>query len=268
MIETKSEDEIKKMRDSCKLAADTLLAVGELIKPGITGIDISNFIKYFTEKHGGICAPYMYKNNLNSEKPFPSYACVSPEFVVCHGIPNNKPLDGKIFNVDITTILNGAHGDTSAMFFLGEQTEEKIKLMKISKECLEIGINQVKNNVRIGDIGYEIEQYALLNNLYIVKEFCGHGIGIGLNGFHMFPNILHFGKKGSGLRLPKGLTHTIEPILTVSNEYSLLVDDKDFWTIHSEFISSQWEHTILINDNGFEILTERNGILQNSIEVI
>jgi hypothetical protein len=136
MIEIKSQQEIEKMRAAGKLAAETLLAVGEFIKPGITGLDIDRFVKEFTEKNGGTCAPYMYKNSYSEKHPFPGHVCISPNNVVCHGIPNNKPLDNTIFNVDITCILDGAHGDTSAMFFLGKVSDEDIFLMKTAQPAV------------------------------------------------------------------------------------------------------------------------------------
>jgi len=266
MIEIKSTEQIKLMKDSGKLAADTLLAVGELIKPGITGKDIDLFVKFFTEKHGGKCAPFGYRNKINENYPFPAYSCISPNNVICHGIPTSEPLDNQIFNVDITTILNGAHGDTSAMFYLGNISEQQIKIMKVAKECLDLGISKLKENIRIGELASTIEKHAIENNFSIVKEFCGHGIGIGENGFHMVPNILHFDNKERGIRLPKNLTHTVEPILIEKENYELILDSNDYWTFYSNFISAQWEHTVLITEQGCEILTQRNDILKNSIE--
>lgn len=267
MIEIKNEKEIQKMRDAGKLAAETLIAIGELIKPGITGLDIDKFVKEFTEKNGGRCAPYLYKNLYSSLHPFPGHVCISPSNVVCHGIPNNKPLDNMIFNVDITSIYNEAHGDTSAMFYLGNITEEDFKLMKISREALDLGIACAFNGARVGDLGEPIQSFVESNGYSIVKEFGGHGIGIGPNGFHMEPGILHYGKRGTGPRLRTGLTHTIEPMVN-RNSPEVFLDKNDLWTVYTKdgSNSAQWEHTILITDSGNENLTYRSVPLKNTIE--
>ncbi|HNC55902.1 MAG TPA: type I methionyl aminopeptidase [Leptospiraceae bacterium] len=269
MIEIKSQQEIEKMRAAGKLAAETLLAVGEFIKPGITGLDIDRFVKEFTEKNGGTCAPYMYKNSYSEKHPFPGHVCISPNNVVCHGIPNNKPLDNTIFNVDITCILDGAHGDTSAMFFLGKVSDEDIFLMKTAQDALMMGIMTISNGTRVGDIGEIIQTYSEQRGFSIVKEFGGHGIGIGPNGFHMKPDILHYGKKGLGQRLLSGLTHTVEPMLNAGDS-GIFLDKNDLWTVYTKDgkNSAQWEHTILVTDFGSEILTYREAPLKNSVEIL
>ena len=267
-IEIKTKSQIEKMKIAGKMAAETLIRVSEIIKPGITGNDIDNFVKTYTEKQGGICAPFGYPGK-DANKPFPKYVCISPNNVICHGIPNDKPLDNSIFNVDITTIFDGAYGDTSATFYLGKVSENDIKLMKTTRECLELGIKEVKHNVRLGDIGEAIQNHAETNGFSVVKNYTGHGIGIGSDGFHMLPSIPHFGKRGFGLRLPAGLTHTIEPMLNIGSE-KCFVDSKDGWSVYTldGKNSAQWEHTILITLDGCEVLTKREQILKNSIEII
>lgn len=266
-IEIKSPAQIEKMRTAGRLAAETLVMVSKLIAPGITGNDIDNFVKEYTKKQGGICAPFGYPGK-DVSTPFPKHVCISPNNVVCHGIPNNKLLDNSIFNVDITTIYDEAHGDTSATFFLGKMSETDMRLMKVTKECLDLGIQQVKHHVRLGDIGEAIQNHAENNGFSVVKSYAGHGIGIGINGFHMLPSIPHFGKRGFGLRLPAGFTHTIEPMLNVGSE-GCFIDRKDGWTVYTEDCrnSAQWEHTILVTLDGYEILTKREELLKNSIEI-
>lgn len=267
MIEIKNAVEIQKMRSAGHLAAETLIAVGELIKPGITGLDIDRFVKEFTEKNGGKCAPHLYKNIYSENHPFPGYVCISPSNVVCHGIPNNRPLDNTIFNVDITSIYDGAHGDTSAMFYLGKISEEDIKLMKVSREALDLGIAVVTNGIRVGDLGETIQNFVESHGFSIVREFGGHGIGIGPNGFHMEPAILHYGKKGTGQRLLSGLTHTVEPMVNFGSP-EVFLDKSDLWTVYTKDgrSSAQWEHTILVMDSGNENLTYRSAPLKNTIE--
>jgi methionyl aminopeptidase len=267
MIEIKNESEIQKMRSAGHLAAETLIAVGELIKPGITGLDIDKFAKEFIEKNGGKCAPYMYKNFYSEKYPFPGHVCISPSNVVCYGIPNNKPLDNTIFNVDITSIYDDAYGDTSAMFYIGNISFEELKLMKISRDALDLGIATVCNGTRIGDIGKIIQNYVESNGYSIVKEFSGHGIGIGLNRFYMNPSIFHYKKKGTRQKLLTGLTHTIEPIVNLGSP-EIFLSKLDLWTVltKDEKPSAQWKHTILVTDFGNENLTYRSIPLKNTIE--
>lgn len=260
----RSQREIELMRTAGKLAAETLMLVGEKIRPGITGKDIERIVKENTEKQDGFCAPFQYTAN-GTKPPFPAHCCVSPSNVVCHGIPNNKPLDNMIFNVDITTISkDGAHGDTSAMFFIGKVPHEASKLAWATNEALQLAISKVKANVRLGDIGSAIQKYIESYGYSVVEDYTGHGIGIGPGEFHMPPSIPHYGTEGLGRRMPSGSIFTIEPMVNLGKFETEL--DEDQWTARTVdgSLSAQWEHTILVLEDRAEILTERPGALKNS----
>jgi len=217
------------------------------VQPGITTEELDRLCHdYIVNEQQAIPAPLNYRG-------FPKSICTSVNHVVCHGIPGDKVLKkGDCINIDITVIKDGFHGDTSKMFFAGEPPVAGKRLATISHECMITGINMVKAGVRLGDIGHAIQQHAEGNRCSIVREYCGHGIG---RGFHEDPQVLHYGKPGTGMELVSGMTFTIEPMVNAGKRHTKLLPDG--WTVvtkdHS--LSAQWEHTILVTDTGHEILT-------------
>jgi len=245
----KTSEEIKKMRAVGQLAAKVLVMVEEYVKPGITTEKLNEIChRYIVEELDCIPAPLNYRG-------FPKSICTSINHQVCHGIPGNRILKNKdIINIDITVIKDGYHGDTSKMFFVGKPTIQGKKLVEATYEALKIGIDTVKPGKTFGDIGYNIQKYVESNNFSVVREYCGHGIG---KNFHEEPQVLHYGKEGSGIELKEGMTFTIEPMVNFGDRHIKLLPDQ--WTVvtkdHS--LSAQWEHTILVTSNGSEVLTKR-----------
>ncbi|CAB1274897.1 methionine aminopeptidase [Candidatus Nitrosacidococcus tergens] len=250
-VTIKTPEEIEKMRIAGHLAADVLYMIRPYIVPGITTEELNNIChEYITNTQQAIPAPLNYHG-------FPRSICTSVNYVVCHGIPNKKQLKkGDIINVDVTVIKDGYHGDTSKMFFVGEPSTIAKRITQISYECMCIGIEMIKPGVYLGDIGYAIQTHAENNNYSIVREFCGHGIG---RFFHEDPQVLHYGTPGTQLRLEEGMIFTIEPMVNVGKRHVKILSDN--WTVvtkdHS--LSAQWEHTVLVTRDGFEVLTIRPG---------
>jgi len=246
-VTIKSSDEITKMRKAGRLAADVLRMIEPHVTPGITTQQLNDICHdYMVNEQGVIPAPLNYRG-------FPRSICTSVNHVVCHGIPAEKKLkNGDIINIDITVIKEGYHGDTSRMFMVGKATIQGQRLSRIAYECMKIGIEMIKPGIRLGDIGHAIQMHAEKNNCSIVREYCGHGIGL---VFHEEPQVLHYGKPGTGLLLEPGMTFTIEPMLNLGRRHVKLLPDD--WTVvtkdHS--LSAQWEHTNLVTDDGFEVLT-------------
>jgi len=246
-VTIKTADEIEKMRVAGRLAGEVLKMIRPHVQPGITTEELDRLCHdYIVNEQQAIPAPLNYRG-------FPKSICTSVNHVVCHGIPGNKTLKkGDCINIDITVIKDGFHGDTSKMFFAGEPPVAGKRLATISHECMITGINMVKAGVRLGDIGHAIQQHAEGNRCSIVREYCGHGIG---RGFHEDPQVLHYGKPGTGMELVSGMTFTIEPMVNAGKRHTKLLPDG--WTVvtkdHS--LSAQWEHTILVTDTGHEILT-------------
>jgi methionyl aminopeptidase len=249
-ITIKTAEDIAKMRIAGKLAADVLEMIGPHVKAGITTDELNAICHdYIINTQHAIPAPLNYNG-------FPKSICTSVNHVVCHGIPGPKQLkDGDIINVDITVLKDGYHGDTSKMFFIGKPSILADRLVKITQECLYLGIEQVKPGAHFGDIGAAIQTYAEKNRFTVVREYCGHGIG---KIFHEAPNVLHYGNKGTGAKLQPGMIFTIEPMINAGKRDVKLLPDA--WTVvtkdHS--LSAQWEHTILVTETGFEVLTKRN----------
>jgi methionyl aminopeptidase len=243
----KTADEIAKMRVAGRLAAEVLDMIGPRIQPGITTEELDRVCHdYIVNTQQAIPAPLNYHG-------FPKSICTSVNHQVCHGIPGKRILrQGDIVNVDITVIKDGYHGDTSRMFLVGEVSPLAKRLVQVCRECLWIGIEMVRPGVRLGDIGYAIQDHAEHSNFSIVREYCGHGIG---RQFHEEPQVLHFGKPGTGLTLEAGMIFTIEPMVNAGRRYVKLMPDN--WTVvtkdHS--LSAQWEHTILVTPDGHEVLT-------------
>ena len=248
-ISIKTGDEIEKMRVAGSLACSVLTMIEPHVRAGTTTGELDRIChEYIIEELGAIPAPLNYRG-------FPKSICTSVNHVVCHGIPGDKKLkNGDIINIDTTIIKDEFHGDTSKMFFVGDPSVRARRLVDITYECLLLGIRMVKPGVRLGDIGHAIQSHAEMRQFSVVREYCGHGIG---RQFHEDPQVLHYGEPGVGLVLEAGMTLTIEPMINAGKRYVKLLPDN--WTVvtkdHS--LSAQWEHTILVTDNGFEVLTRR-----------
>jgi len=246
-VTIKSAEEIEKMRVAGRLAADVLRMIEPHVIPGITTQELNNICHdYMVNEQDVVPAPLDYRG-------FPRSICTSVNHVVCHGIPTDKKIkSGDIINIDITVIKDGYHGDTSRMFMVGKETIQGKRLSRVAYECMKLGIEMIKPGVRLGDIGSAIQNHAEKNRCSIVREYCGHGIG---RVFHEDPQVLHYGKPNTGLVLEAGMTFTIEPMVNLGKRHVKLLPDD--WTVvtkdHS--LSAQWEHTNLVTDNGFEVLT-------------
>ena len=248
-ITIKSADDIAKMRIAGRLAAEVLEMIGPYVKVGVTTDELNQICHdYIIDTQQAIPAPLNYKG-------FPKSICTSINQVICHGIPNHRKLkDGDIINIDVTVIKNGFHGDTSKMFLVGQTSPLAKNLVRVTQECLYLGIQQVKPGATIGDIGAVIQKHAEAHRYSVVREYCGHGIG---RIFHEDPQVLHFGKAGTGETLKPGMTFTIEPMINTGNRRVKLLADE--WTVVTKdnSLSAQWEHTLLVTPTGVEILTLR-----------
>jgi len=245
----KTESEIEKMRVAGKLAAEVLDMIAPHVAPGITTEELDLIChNYIVKVQQAVPAPLNYHG-------FPKSICTSINQQVCHGIPNNKKLkSGDIVNVDITVIKDGYHGDTSMMFCVGDVSQHARRLVKITQEAMYKGIEQVKPGATLGDIGHAIQKHAESNRYSVVREFCGHGIG---KSFHEEPQVLHYGKPGSGISLDPGMIITIEPMVNLGKRHVKVLPDG--WTVVTKdrSLSAQWEHTVLVTETGHEILTLR-----------
>jgi methionyl aminopeptidase len=247
----KTPDEIEKMRVAGRLAAEVLQMIEPHVQPGVTTDELDRICHdYIVDVQGAIPAPLNYKG-------FPKSICTSVNHQVCHGIPGDKVLKkGDIINVDITVIKDGYHGDTSKMFFVGQPSVQAERLVRLSHECMVKGIEAVRPGARLGDIGHVIQQHAEEHDLSVVREYCGHGIG---REFHEEPQVLHYGRPGTGIELRPGMTFTIEPMINAGRkEVKLLADN---WTVvtRDHSLSAQWEHTVLVTETGVEVLTRLPG---------
>ena len=246
MVQLKTDAEIEAMRPACRVAADTLVMIEEYIKPGITTDKINQIVHDYTIERGGIPAPLNYRG-------FPKSVCTSVNHVVCHGIPDKKKLkDGDIINVDVTTIIDGWHGDTSKTFYVGKPKVRAQKLVEVARKALQIGIDVVKPGATLGDIGYAIQSYVEANRFSVVREYCGHGIG---RVFHEDPQVVHFGKQGEGMVIKEGMVFTIEPMVNAGKHPVKVLNDN--WTVvtRDRGLSAQFEHTLAVRKDGVEILT-------------
>jgi methionyl aminopeptidase len=246
-VTIKTAEEIDKMRVAGRLAAQVLDMIEPHVKAGISTDELNEIChQYIVDVQEAIPAPLNYRG-------FPKSICTSVNHVICHGIPSDKKLkDGDIINIDITVIKDQYHGDTSRMFFVGEPSIRAKRLVKICHECMSMGIELVKPGIKLGDIGHKIQQHAEQNGFSVVREYCGHGIG---KVFHEEPQVLHYGKPGTGMTVEPGMTFTIEPMLNAGKRETRLLPDQ--WTVVTKdrSLSAQWEHTILVTDNGHEVLT-------------
>ena len=246
MVHIKTPQEIDAMRPACRLAADTLVMIEAHVRPGITTDEINSLVHDYTISHGGIPAPLNYRG-------FPKSVCTSVNHVVCHGIPSAKKLkDGDIVNVDVTTILNGWHGDTSKTFYVGTPRVKARKVTEVSRRALEVGIAAVRPGATLGDIGHAIQSYVESERCSVVRDYCGHGIG---REFHEEPQVMHFGNPGEGMALKPGMVFTIEPMVNLGKHHVKLL--KDGWTVvtRDKSLSAQFEHTLAVTEDGAEVLT-------------
>lgn len=246
----KSADQIEQMKVAGKLAAEQLEMIRAYVKPGISTGELDKIChEYTVQVQNAIPAPLNYKG-------FPKSICTSVNHVVCHGIPSHKKIlkNGDIVNIDITVIKDGYHGDTSQTFLVGKCSVLAERLVSVTQECLYRGIAEVKPRNSLGDIGHAIQSHAENNQYSIVREYCGHGIG---TIFHEEPQVLHYGNPGTGLILEAGMTFTIEPMVNAGKRHVRLLPDQ--WTVVTKDhkLTAQWEHTILVTETGYEILTLR-----------
>lgn len=251
-VEIKSRAEIEKMRATCRLAGQVLDFIAPHVVPGVTTGALDRLCHEFILKHRAYPSPLNYKG-------FPKSICTSANEVVCHGIPGDRVLvDGDILNIDITTTLDGYFGDCSDMYIVGgATTPEAQKLVDVTRESLWLGIREVGPGKRIGDIGQAISDFAHKQHGYgVVEAFCGHGIG---REFHMAPQVSHVGKSGTGLRIKPGMTFTIEPMINLGTKHCDILADGWTAVTQDRKWSAQAEHTILVTDDGYEVLTLRPG---------
>jgi len=245
----KTPEEIGKMRVACRLATEVLLMIGQHIRLGVTTNELDERCHDFiVNALVAVPAPLNYRG-------FPKSICTSVNHQVCHGIPSGKTLrNGDILNIDTTIIKDGFHGDTSRMFYVGQPSVLARRLMDTTYAALRTGIARVRPGARLGDVGHAIQSYAEQHGCSVVREYCGHGIG---RGFHEDPQVLHYGQPGTGVELIPGMTFTIEPMLNAGKRFVKVMADG--WTVvtkdHS--LSAQWEHTVLVTEDGHEILTLR-----------
>jgi methionyl aminopeptidase len=246
-ISIKTAAEQEKMRTAGRLTAEVLDMIGEHVRPGITTADLDRICHdHIVEVQRAIPAPLNYRG-------FPRSICTSVNHVVCHGIPGDRKLrPGDIVNIDVTVIKDGYHGDSSRMFAVGKPTVQGARVMEVARQAMWRGIDVVRPGCRLGDIGHAVQTYTEEHNCSIVREYCGHGIG---RVFHEDPQVLHYGRPGTGIELREGMTFTIEPMVNAGERHVRLLADG--WTVvtkdHS--LSAQWEHTILVTADGHEVLT-------------
>ena len=250
-VTIKTPAEIEKMRVAGRLAAEVLRMIRPHVQAGITTGELDQLCHdYIVNVQQAVPAPLNYKG-------FPRSICTSVNHQVCHGIPGDKILKkGDIVNIDITVIKDGYHGDTSKMFFVGEPSVQARRLVQITHECMVKGIEMVRRGTRLGDIGHAIQQHAEAHGFSIVREYCGHGIG---REFHEDPQVLHYGQPETGMALEPGMTFTIEPMINAGRKEVKLLPDN--WTVvtRDHSLSAQWEHTVLVTDTGYEVLTLISG---------
>ena len=244
----KTPEQIEGIRQSGVINTGVLDLVEQEIHAGMSTLQIDELVYDYTVSHGAIPAPLNYEG-------FPKSVCTSINEVVCHGIPSADEIlqEGDIINVDVSTIYNGYYSDASRMFIIGQTTPAKAKLVQVAKECLEIGMQAARPFGFLGDIGHAIQQHAHKNGFSVVRDLCGHGVGL---EFHEEPDVEHYGRKGTGMLLVPGMVFTIEPMINMG-DWRVFVDAEDDWTVvtEDELPSAQWEHTFVMTTEGLEILT-------------
>lgn len=248
-VTIKTPAEIDKMRVAGRLAAEVLEMIGEHVKPGVSTDELDRICHaYIVDVQQAVPAPLNYRG-------FPKSICTSVNHQVCHGIPGNKVLkNGDIVNIDVTVIKDGFHGDTSKMFFVGEASILAKRLVDVTQQAMWKGIELVRPGCQLGDIGHAIQKFVEASGYSVVQEYCGHGIG---RVFHEDPQVLHYGINGTGLSLQAGMTFTIEPMVNAGKRNVKLLPDG--WTVVTKDrkLSAQWEHTVLVTPDGFDVLTLR-----------
>ncbi|MDB2344535.1 type I methionyl aminopeptidase [Candidatus Pelagibacter bacterium] len=243
------KEAFEKSRIAGSIAAGALDEVAKIVKPGITTNEIDKVCYEFINDNDAFSAPLFYRG-------FPKSCCTSTNHVVCHGIPSDKILrDGDIVNVDVTTYKNGWHGDTSRMFKIGDVSIKAEKLINATYESMMMAIKILKEGIQLGDIGYTIQNYVEANGFSVVQDFCGHGIG---QTFHREPNILHYGKKGTGEKIKAGMIFTIEPMVNLGEYETKTLNDGWTAVTKDKSLSAQFEHTIGVTKDGYEIFTQSN----------
>lgn len=247
-VDIKTPDELEKMRTAGRLTSQVLDMIGDYVQPGVSTGELDRICHdYIVNVQDAIPAPLNYKG-------FPKSICTSVNQVICHGIPSDNKIlkKGDIINIDVTVIKDGYYGDSSRMYYVGEPAPHLVRLVDVTRECLQKGIEVVRPGATLGDIGHVIQTHAERNHYSVVREYCGHGIG---KVFHDEPQVLHYGKPGTGLVLQEGMTFTIEPMINAGKRFTKL--KKDGWTVETRDgrPSAQWEHTIAVTADGAEILT-------------
>lgn len=243
----KTPKQIEKIIQSAEINIAVLDFVSENIKAGMTTQDIDDLVLYKTHELGGICAPYQYNG-------FPKSVCTSINNQVCHGIPDNTVLqEGDIINVDVSTILDGYYSDSSRMFCIGKVSEERKRLVEVTKECIQAGLDAIVPYTPIGNVGYAIHQFALKNGYSVVKELGGHGVGI---EFHEEPFVSFTAKKGTGMLMVPGMIFTIEPMVNMGKP-QVFLDSENEWTIYTmdDSDSAQWEVQVLVTEEGYKLIS-------------
>jgi methionyl aminopeptidase len=249
-VTIKTPEDIAKMRIAGRLAAEVLEMIDEHVKPGVTTEKLNQLCHdYIVNVQQAIPAPLNYKG-------FPKSICTSVNHVVCHGIPTEQKVlkDGDIINIDVTVIKDGYHGDTSKMWAVGKPKPGTERLIQITQECMYKGIELVKPGAHLGDIGHVIQQHAEKHRFSVVRDYCGHGIG---QVFHEEPQVMHYGKPGTGLELKEGMIFTIEPMINQGKYHTKMLPDEWTAVTKDRKLSAQWEHTILVTADGHEVLTKR-----------
>jgi methionyl aminopeptidase len=248
-VQIKTPEAIERMRVAGRLAAEVLEMIADYVQPGVTTDELDRICHdHIVRVQGAVPAPLNYRG-------FPKSICTSVNHQVCHGIPSDKRLKrGDIVNVDITVIKDGYHGDTSKMFFIGEPSVLARRLVNVTREAMLRGIAAVRPGATLGDLGHAIQQFVETQGYSVVREYCGHGIGL---DFHEDPQVLHYGNPGEGLVLQPGMCFTVEPMVNAGKRFIKLMPDG--WTVVTKdrTLSAQWEHTVLVTEDGYEILTMR-----------
>lgn len=242
-----SKEDFEGMRKAGKLAAEVLDYIVDFVTPGVTTEELNVLCHNMIIERGAIPAPLGYKG-------FPKSICTSVNHVVCHGIPDERKLkNGDIVNIDVTVIVDGWHGDTSRMYWVGDVPVKAKRLTQVTYDAMMLGIEQVKPGATLGDIGHAIQEHAEKHNYSIVRDYCGHGLG---RIFHTAPSVMHFGRKGEGMALEEGMFFTIEPMVNVGG-WRTVLNQKDGWTVWTKdkSLSAQFEHSLAVTADGFEIFT-------------
>jgi methionyl aminopeptidase len=256
--------QVRQHRQACQLAADTLIMIGAHIRPGVTTAEINRLVHEYTLAHDAVPAPLNYGGS-RGRPPFPASVCTSINEVICHGIPAPVELrDGDIVNVDVTSIFpkrGGWYGDTSATFYVGEPSPMARHVVEVARTCLELGVAAVKPGAHLGDIGWAIQRYAESKGCSVVRDYTGHGIG---RVFHGPPSVSHHGIPGRGLKLKPGMTFTIEPMINLGSHEVDHLDDGWTAVTRDRSLSAQFEHTIVVTNDGCDVLTARSARLVNS----